>query len=66
VNPEEARQQSLDMIGGALGLDEFQKIAISELMRDLKGFSWPPAPGSAHEKKLMELGSIVTGKRGSL
>jgi len=54
------------MIGGALGLDEFQKIAISELMRDLEGFSWPPAPGSAHEKKLMELGSIVTGKRGSL
>ena len=66
MTPEEARQRSFDLLAGVLKLDEFQKIAMSELMRDLEGFTWPPEPGSEHEKKLMELGSIATGMRGSL
>ena len=63
---EEARQQSLKLIADTLGLDEFQRIAVADLMNDLEGFTWPPNPGSVHEKKLMELGAIVTGQRGSL
>ena len=66
ATPEEARQQSLKLIADTLGLDEFQRIAVADLMNDLEGFKWPPNPGSMHEKKLMELGAIVTGQRGSL
>ena len=66
ATPEEAKQQSMKILGDAPGLDEFQRIAVADLMNDLEGFSWPPNPGSVHERKLMELGSIVTGQRGSL
>jgi hypothetical protein len=64
--PEEAKQQAHDLLATALGLDAFQRIAVADLMNDLEGFTWPPAPDSLHEKKLMELGSIITGHRGSL
>lgn len=66
MTPEEAKRQSLDLLLGCLRLDEFQRIAISDLMADLEGFTWPPEPGSEHEKKLMEIGALVTGNRGSL
>ncbi len=52
----EARDQALRM----LGLDEFQRIAADDILRDLDGLEWPPPPGSEHEKKLIELGALVS------
>lgn len=59
MDEEEARQQALDLLGDMLGLDEFQRIVVATLSRELDGFDWPPAPGSDHERKLMQLGAIV-------
>lgn len=62
MTPEEARQESLAILGKTLGLDEFQMIAVQDISADLEGFTWPPEPGSEHEKKLIELGAIVGSK----
>jgi hypothetical protein len=56
MTPEEARDHALQL----LGLDPFQRIAVEAISRDLEGIKWPPQPGSEHERKLIELGRVVT------
>jgi len=58
MTEREAKNKSFDLMANVLGLDEFQRIAARELLDDLEGFKFPPAPGSEHEKKLMALGAI--------
>jgi hypothetical protein len=54
------RDEALDQAFALFGLDEFQRIAAADILRDLEGESWPPAPDSKHEQKLMELGALVS------
>lgn len=63
--PEEAKQQAHDLIANALGLDAFQRIAVRALMDDIGDLDFPNITPE-QERKLMELGAIVTGERGSL
>jgi hypothetical protein len=57
---DEAREESFNLLANTLRLDEFQRIAAKDLLRDLDGFKWPPGPDSEHEKKLMSLGAIFS------
>ena len=57
MTPEEAMDQTLSLMGIK---DPFAKIVVSDLMRDLEQYgNKMPAPGSEHERKVMELGAIV-------
>ncbi len=57
VTPEESREQAFSLLGID---DEFDRIAITELSRELAREI--PQPGSDAEQKLAEIGRIF-GKR---
>jgi hypothetical protein len=59
--PEEAKEQSFNMLAGVLGLDEFQRIAARTLLDDIGDLDFPNVTPE-QEKKLMDLGSIVSEK----
>lgn len=57
MTPEEAMEQTLTIMGIK---SPFARIAVTDLMRDLEQYKGAmPAPGSEHERKLMELGAIA-------
>jgi hypothetical protein len=57
MTPEEAMDQAISVMGIK---DPFAKIVVASLMRDLEQYGDKmPAPGSEHERKVMELGAIV-------
>jgi hypothetical protein len=60
MTSDKAREESFNLLARTLRLDEFQRIAAKDLLRDLDGFEWPPTPGSEHEKKLMALGAVIS------
>ncbi len=57
LTPEESREQAFDLFGID---DEFDRIALTELSRDLTREI--PQPGSEAEQTLIQIGRIV-GKR---
>jgi hypothetical protein len=59
MTPEEARDQALRI----MGLDEFQRIAVVDLSRDIDLSAGMPAPGSEEERRLIELGRFVLADR---
>jgi hypothetical protein len=55
----EESEQAFIEIADALVLDEFQRIAVRDILTDLKKFDWPPEPDSEHERLLIQLGAII-------
>lgn len=56
---EEGIQKGIEALVNTFDLDEFEQVAVAEVLRDLDKFDGPPTPGSDHEKKLIELGALV-------
>jgi hypothetical protein len=55
-------EEAFDWMATHFGLDEFQRIAVRSILRDLEPYHqnvWPPFPDSRHERLLIELGAIV-------
>ncbi len=56
-----------DDFADSLGLDEFQRIAALEIGRELSELiAETPAPGSHHERLLMQLGAVIDLKPGDI
>lgn len=55
---EEGIQAGIESIAAMFGLDDFQKIALADLLRDLDGKFGPET-----EDKLIQLGALVSNGR---
>lgn len=60
MTEDEARAKAFDVLINSLRLDEFQKIAVRTLLIDLGEEIDFPNVTPEQEKKLMELGAIVS------
>ncbi len=63
MTEDEAREQAFDLMANILNLDEFQRIAVHDLILDVGAEI--PKPGSIEERKMIELGAIVSENIGS-
>lgn len=60
MTEDEARSKAFDVLINSLRLDEFQKIAVREILIDLGDEIDFPNVTPEQEEKLMQLGAIVS------